>query len=111
MYVYIYVYKYIYIYMVPAPLVPGFCLISVIFSGNFDLLAKLGHQGRGRATILQLRILDSRLLGDVQCDNLEFKIQYFKYSFLEFWNIESCIPFFVSRIQDLIFQKNIVWES
>ena len=45
-------------------------------------MAKLGHQGRGVcATILQLRILDSRLLGDVQWDNLEFEVQDFKTVF------------------------------
>ena len=40
------------------------------------------------ATILQLGILDPRLLGDVQSANLEFKI-------LKSRNIESCVPFFI----------------
>ena len=38
---------YIYIYMVRLFLMPRFCLNSVIVSGNFALLANLGHQGRG----------------------------------------------------------------
>ena len=97
----------------PHPLVPRCCLISVIVSGNFAFVwPSLGTKEGGGATILQLRILDPRLLGDVQCDNLEFKIQDFKTIFSGSWNIESCVPFFVFAFKILGFniqdsQKNI----
>ena len=72
------------IYMVCPLLVPGCCLISVICSCNLAFVwPNLGTKERGCATILQLRILDPRLLGDVQCDNLEFKIEDFNTIFSE----------------------------
>ena len=82
---------YVYIWYAP-PLVPRCCLILTTFFKTFCICwAKLGHQGRGVcvcvcATILQLRTLDPRLLGDFQCDNLEFKIQDSSFQNNLFWN-------------------------
>ena len=65
-YIYIdYIILYVYIYI--------WCA-SATFAGNVACFwPNLGT--KEGATILQLRILDPRLLGDVQCENLEFKIK------------------------------------
>ena len=99
------VHIYIYIHMVrpPPPWCLGVCLLSVI-QVILHFLARLGHQGRGCATILQLRILDPRLLGGVQCDNLKFNIQDLKTIFCESWNVESCVPYSKSDIWDSRFK-------
>ena len=58
----------------------------------------LGTKEGGCATILQLRILDPRLLGDVQCDNLEFKIQYFETIFSGILEYRILHPIFILKL-------------
>ena len=80
----------IYIYMLRPPL--GLVAFSHLFWQFCIFWPNLGTKERGRATILQLRILDPRLPGDVQCDNLEFKIHDFSKIFsgiLDILNLAS----------------------
>ena len=68
------------------------------------------------ATILQLRMLDPRLLGDFQCDNLEFKNEDSSFQNNLFWNsgILSLASHFLNnmgfKIQDSRIQNNIFLE-
>ena len=85
------IYIYICTYTWYAPLVPRFCLISVICSGNVAfVLAKLGHQGRGVCHNSTIKNSGPKIVRSFH--NLEFKIQLFKTIVSGFWNIEYCIP-------------------